>query len=143
MANAVDPWFPLPFQHLSQEVDRLFDEMIHRPWGTSRAVADWNPQLDLYETASAFILEADLPGVRKQDVSVTVEDGDLVLQGRRAATRSRSDGSFHYHERHSGQFVRRLRLPTSVNPEQIRADFRNGVLRVTLPKLPRERNPQR
>jgi len=143
MANTVDPWFPLPFQHLSQEVDRLFDEMIHRPWGTSRAVADWNPQLDLYETASAFILEADLPGVRKQDVSVTVEDGDLVLQGRRAATRSRTDGSFHYHERHSGQFVRRLRLPTSVNPEQIRADFRNGVLRVTLPKLPRERNPQR
>ncbi len=143
MANTVDPWFPLPFQHLSQEVDRLFDEMIHRPWGTSRAVADWNPQLDLYETASAFILEADLPGVRKQDVSVTIEDGDLVLQGRRAATRSRTDGSFHYHERHSGQFVRRLRLPTSVNPEQIRADFRNGVLRVTLPKLPRERNPQR
>lgn len=143
MANTVDPWFPLPFQRLSQEVDRLFDEMIHRPWGTSRAVADWNPQLDLYETASAFILEADLPGVRKQDVSVTVEDGDLVLQGRRAATRSRTDGSFHYHERHSGQFVRRLRLPTSVNPEQIRADFRNGVLRVTLPKLPRERNPQR
>ncbi len=143
MANTVDPWFPLPFQRLSQEVDRLFDEMIHRPWGARRAVADWNPQLDLYETASAFILEADLPGVRKQDVSVTVEDGDLVLQGRRAATRSRTDANFHYHERHSGQFVRRLRLPTSVNPEQIRADFRNGVLRVTLPKLPRERNPQR
>jgi len=143
MANTVDPWFPLPFQHLSQEVDRLFDEMIHRPWGTSRAVADWNPQLDLYETASAFILEADLPGVRKQDVSVTVEDGDLVLQGRRAAERIRTDGNFHYRERHSGQFVRRLRLPTSVNPEQIRADFRNGVLRVTLPRLPRERNPQR
>ena len=143
MANTVDPWFPLPFQRLSQEVDRLFDEMIHRPWGASRVVADWNPQLDLYETASAFILEADLPGVRKQDVSVTIEDGDLVLQGRRAAERSRSDGIFHYRERHSGQFVRRLRLPTSVNPEQIRADFRNGVLRVTLPKLPRERNPQR
>ena len=143
MANPVDPWLLLPFQRLSQEVDRLFDEMIHRPWGASRGVADWNPQLDLYETASAFILEADLPGVRKQDVSVTVEDGDLVLQGRRAATRSRTDGNFHYRERHSGQFMRRVRLPASVNPEQIRADFRNGVLRVTLPKLPRERNPQR
>jgi HSP20 family molecular chaperone IbpA len=83
MANPVDPWLPLPFQRLSQEVDRLFDEMIHRPWGARRGVADWNPQLDLYETASAFILEADLPGVRKQDVSVTVEDGNLVVQGRR------------------------------------------------------------
>jgi HSP20 family protein len=143
MANPVDPWLPLPFQRLSQEVDRLFDEMIHRPWGASRGVADWNPQLDLYETVSAFILEADLPGVRKQDVSVTVEDGNLVVQGRRAAARSRPAGNFHYRERHSGQFVRRLRLPASVNPEQIRADFRNGVLRVTLPKLPRERNPQR
>ncbi len=143
MANTVDPWLSLPFQHLSQEVDRLFDEMIHRPWRARGAVADWNPQLDLYETASAFILEADLPGVRKQDVSVTVENGDLVLQGRRSAVRIRTDGNFHYRERHSGQFVRRLRLPTSVNPEQIRADFRNGVLRVTLPKLPHERNPQR
>lgn len=131
-----ESWLPLPMQQLSQEVDRLFDELIHRRWGGVRSVAEeWTPQLDLYETDSAFILEVDLPGVKKQDVAVEVEDGDLVLQGRRAAERVRTGGSFHYHERRSGQFLRRLRLPASVDREQIRAEFRNGVLRVTLPKM--------
>jgi HSP20 family protein len=141
MANKAESWLPLPFSQLSQEVDRLFDKLIHRPWGA--AVAEWSPQLDLYETESAFILEADLPGVKKQEVSIAVEDGDLVLQGRRLAERARTEGNFHYRERRSGHFVRRLRLPASVDQEQIRADFRNGVLRVTLPKLAQERKPQR
>ena len=70
--------FPM---RLSHEVERLFDEMIHRPWGFSREIRGWNPSVDLYETSDAFIAEADLPGVRKEDVTVQVENGDLVLQG--------------------------------------------------------------
>jgi HSP20 family protein len=143
MANKEDSWLPLPFRQLSQEVDRLFDELIHRPWGAQHTVEEWNPQLDLYETDGAFILEADLPGVKKQDVSVSVEEGVLVLRGRRSAEHLRTEGNFHYHERRSGQFHRRLRLPAFVDQEKIRADFRNGVLRVTLPKLSGERSPQR
>jgi len=130
---------PLPVR-LSQEVDRLFDELIHRPWGFSRtAVGTWNPQIDLYETEAAFILEADLPGVQEQDVSVEVDRGDLVLQGRRSFTRTTTQGNFYHSERRSGNFVRRLRLPASVDQSQIRAEFGQGVLRVTLLKLPRER----
>ena len=130
-----ESWLPLPVQRLSQEVDRLFDELIHRPWGFGRTSAEeWNPQLDLYEDATAFILEADLPGVREQDVSVTIENGDLVLQGKRSFGRVTTAGNFYCRERRSGQFLRRLRLPASVNQEQIRAEFRDGVLRVTLPK---------
>ena len=143
MANKVDPWLPLPFRQWSQEVDRLFDELIHWPWGARPAVAEWTPQLDLYETDSAFIVEADLPGCRKQDVSVAVENGNLVLQGNRSAERARTEGNFHYRERRSGQFIRRLRLPMSVDQDQIRVEFRHGVLRVTLPKLSQERSPQR
>jgi HSP20 family protein len=81
--------------------------------------------------------------VKKPEVSVTVEEGELVLRGRRSAERTGTEGNFHYHERRSGHFVRRLRLPASVDHEQIRADFRNGVLRVTLPKLAPERKPPR
>ncbi len=132
---------PLPVQRLSQEVDRLFDELIHRPWGLGRAsVEEWSPQLDLYETDAAFILEADLPGVKKQEVSVTIENGDLVLQGQRSFERITAEGSFYCRERRAGHFVRRLRLPASLGQAQIRAEFRNGVLRVTLPKLPREKS---
>ncbi len=143
MAKKEEAWLPLPVQQLAQEVDRLFDELIYRPWGVGRTAEAWNPQLDLYETSDAFILEVDLPGVKKQDVSVTVEAGELVLQGKRSAERIRTAGNFHYRERRSGQFLRRLRLPSSVDQERIRADFRQGVLRVTLPKLARERSTQR
>jgi len=129
---------------LAHEVDRLFDELIYRPWGVSRAGdVEWNPQLDLYETDTAFILEADLPGVKEKDVSVAVEDKELVLKGQRVFERVTTDGSFHCSERRAGQFVRRLQLSTSGDPAQIRAEFSDGVLRVTLPKLPHERKVKR
>ena len=131
----------LPFPaSLSQEVDRLFDELIHRPWGSLRTSADdWSPQIDLYETEGAFILEADLPGVQQPDVSVTVEQGSLVLRGKRTFTRAMNQRDFHYSERRSGSFIRRLQLPKSVDQAHIQAEFSEGVLRVTLPKLLQER----
>jgi len=131
----------LPVQRLSQEVDRLFDELIHRPWGLGRTSAEeWSPQLDLYETDTAFILEADLPGVKKQGVSLTIENGELVLQGQRSFERVTAEESFYCRERRAGHFVRHLRLPASVSQAHIRAEFRNGVLRVTLPKLAAEKH---
>ena len=136
-------WPSTPFQQLSQEVDRLFDELIHRPWGVSRTREPaWSPQLDLYEDASGFVLEADLPGVREKDITVTVENGDLILQGQRTFERICEDDHFHCRERQSGVFTRRLRLPVSVDQRQIRAEFRDGVLRVTLPRLKQERTSQ-
>ena len=131
------PWqLPTPFQEATQEVDRLFDELIHQRWGGRRgSLEDWAPQLDLYETKTAFVLEADMPGVDKQHVVVTVENGDLVLTGIRSVTHTRQGSNFFHQERRSGQFERRLQLPASVDPERIRVTFRNGVLRVTLPKM--------
>lgn len=124
--------FPL---HLPREVERLFDEMIHRPWGFCRDVRGWNPSIDFCETEEAFILEADLPGVKAADVKVEVENGDLVLQGRRTLETSHSDGRFHTMERSSGEFVRRIRIANVVDKAAIQAEFHDGVLRVTLPKL--------
>lgn len=135
-----DSVFPLPLQ-LVQEVDRLFDELIHRPWGFARPSADlWNPPVDLYETETAFILEVDLPGIREEDVEVTVDKGDLVLRGTRTVSRTATQGNFHYQERRSGNFTRRLRLPALVDQAHIQAEVKHGVLRVTLPKIQRERN---
>jgi HSP20 family protein len=142
MANK-DPWLPAPFQQLSQEVDRLFDELIYRPWGVSRTQeAAWVPQLDLYEDASGFVLEADVPGVQEKDISVTVENDNLVLQGKRSFERVCNEESFYCRERRSGEFVRQLRLPATVDQAKIRAEFHDGVLRVTLPKVQRERKSQ-
>src|SRR5215204_7476783 len=130
-----EPWRVLPLR-LSQEVDRLFDEIIYRPWGFGRsATEEWTPQLDLYETETALILEADLPGVQEKNVSVEIENDELILAGERTFERVTTSGSFHCSERRAGHFIRRLHLPASVNREEIRAEFINGVLRVTLPRV--------
>ncbi|MBI3796317.1 MAG: Hsp20/alpha crystallin family protein [Deltaproteobacteria bacterium] len=130
-----------PVQRLSQEVDRLFDELIHRPWAAGRtSEEDWSPQLDLYETNTAFILDVDLPGVKKQEVSVAVEKGNLILQGRRSFGRSPAEEHFYCRERRAGHFARHLRLPGSINQDQIHAEFHNGILRVTLPKLAEDKD---
>jgi HSP20 family protein len=142
VAKKDSPESSLPRQ-LSEAVDQLFDQLIHQPWGFHRTEEEgWNPQLDLYQTEDAFILEADLPGVKESDVSITIENGDLVLQGRRAFERVLTEENFHCHERRSGQFIRRLHLPASVDQERIHAKFQEGVLHVTLPKLPQEGTPQ-
>jgi HSP20 family protein len=133
MANK--PTEPISFPlHLSREVERLFDEMIHRPWGFCREIRGWNPSVDLYETDDALILEADLPGVKADDVKVKIENGDLVLQGWRTLEESQRHGQFYTMERSSGHFVRRMKLPESVDKESIQAEFHDGVLRVTIPK---------
>ncbi len=123
--------FPM---HLPREVERLFDEIIHRPWGFCRDIRGWNPSVDLYETAEAYILEADLPGVNRNDVKVEVQDDDLVLQGWRSLEQRDDQGQFRTMERSSGQFLRRMKLPESVEKEAIEAEFHDGVLRVIIPK---------
>ena len=123
--------FPM---HLSSEVERLFDEMIHRPWGFAREIRGWNPSIDLYETRDSFILEADLPGVKAEDVKVEVQNGDLRLEGQRTIEKDQSNGRFHTMERSSGYFVRQIKLPESVDKDAIKAEFKDGVLRVILPK---------
>ena len=133
---AQKPNDPVAFpMSLSHEVERLFDEMIHRPWGFSREIRGWNPSVDLYETPDAIVVEADLPGVRKEDVTVHVENGDLVLQGWRSLEKSHSDGRYHTMERSSGHFMRQMKLPESVEKDAIQAEFTDGVLRVILPKI--------
>ena len=130
---------PISFpMRLSQEVERLFDEMIHKPWGFSREIHSWNPSVDFYETPDAYVLEADLPGVKSEDVTVDVENGDLVLQGRRSLEKTHTDERYYMMERSSGHFSRRMKLPESVQKDAIKAEFRDGVLRVILPKATRK-----
>ena len=124
--------FPM---HLSREVERLFDEMIHRPWGFCRDIRGWNPSVDLYETDEAFILEADLPGVRTEDVKLEIENREIRLRGRRLLEKRHTHGTFHVMERSSGEFIRRMKLPEAFQEDAISVDFADGVLRVTLPKL--------
>jgi HSP20 family protein len=133
MANKQSDLISFPI-HVSNEIERLFDEMIHRPWGFCREIRGWNPSVDLFENTDVFLLEADLPGVKLDDVKVEIEDGDLVLRGWRALEQSHSHGYFHAMERSSGHFMRRMKQPEAVDRTAIKAEFTDGVLRVIIPK---------
>ena len=122
--------FPL---RLSNEVQGLFDEMIHRPWDCNRQLRTWSPSVDLYETQDAFVLEADLPGVKAEAVHIKIDGNDLVLQGHRVM--EHSDSRFHTMERCGGEFMRRMCLPEPVNEEAIQVQLSDGVLRLVMPKV--------
>jgi HSP20 family molecular chaperone IbpA len=133
MSNEED-FFSFPLR-LSNEVQELFDEMIHSPWGCNRQLRTWSPSVDLYETEDAFVLEADLPGVKAEDVHVKIDGNELVLQGQRVMEHSRSDGRFHTMERRAGEFMRRISLPESVDKEAMQVKFNDGVLQLVMPKV--------
>lgn len=126
--------FPL---HVSREVERLFEEMIQRPWDICREINGWDPPMDLYETDDAFILEADLPGITCGDIQLTIQDGHLVLRGSRSVEKRFTGGRFHIMERSAGHFVRVLELPEAVDREAVQSECRDGVLKVVLPKAKR------
>jgi HSP20 family protein len=95
----------------------------------------WVPPIDLHETASEYVLTAELPGLRREDLTIQLQDGRLTLAGSRRDP-SRPCEQYHRVERGHGTFSRTFQLPQPVNVEQITADLSNGVLTVTCPKVP-------
>jgi HSP20 family protein len=125
-----------PFFEVQEEVRRLFQEMIHQPWGgkLQPGGSQWQPSCDIAETAREIIVEIELPGVERKDVHVEVEDSVLRITGERRAAVERRGRQYYRTERSYGRFERHIRLPSSVDQEGIRAQFRAGILTVTLPK---------
>ena len=98
------------------------------------AFADWIPQVDVVETEAEFLLHAELPGVEKQDVKLSIERGVLTLAGQRDQAKEEKGRQYHRVERAYGRFARSYTLPELVDEQKLTAEFRNGVLTVHLPK---------
>jgi HSP20 family protein len=97
-------------------------------------VADWVPPVDISETDEAFHIAAELPEVKKDDVKVILENGVLTLQGERKEEREEKGSKIHRNERSYGRFVRSFTLPDFVDDTRVKAEFKNGVLHLHLPK---------
>lgn len=95
---------------------------------------DWAPAVDIKETKEAFVIEAELPGMKKEDVKVTIQDGVLTIQGERKKEEETGDDKHHRVERVYGSFLRRFTLPENVDEDSIKARFKEGVLSLTLTK---------
>jgi HSP20 family protein len=125
-----------PFFPVQEEVRRLFQELIHQPWGGqgSPEIGNWQPHVDMCETPEAIIVEVELPGVRREDVRIEIEGDVLHITGERRTTAEQQKRNYYRLERRYGRFERQLRLPSTVNREGIRAEFDAGILIITLPK---------
>ena len=127
---------PEPF---STEFDRLFNTLFDRSASEARS---WTPPMDLVEAEDHFLLRADLPGMREEDVNIEVRDNTLRISGERKAEHEQRERGWYRLERQFGKFSRALTLPEGINPDSIEASFDHGVLEVKIPK-PEERKPRR
>ena len=97
-------------------------------------LADWTPAIDVQENEAEYLVKADLPDIKKDDVKITIDDGVLSMEGERKQEKEEQTKKFHKVERVYGKFVRRLALPTDVDQAKVMAEVKDGVLRVHLPK---------
>jgi HSP20 family protein len=124
-------------------MDRLFESFAGNtsPSGIRESV--WTPRVDLLEHENAFVLVADLPGMKEEDIHIAVQDTVLTLEGNRTFEHAENgQGRYQYSERATGTFCRRFQLSAAVNADQITATYKNGVLEVYIPKAP-EAQPKR
>lgn len=130
---ASDLWDPFSnLEDIREEMNRIFDTSLRRR-GSSWDVA-FTPAMDVVEEKDNFLVKVDLPGMTKDDVSVTIHDSYLTIKGERRHEVEKKDANFYHRERVAGQFTRTLELPTRVDAGKVSATFRDGVLHVTLPK---------
>jgi HSP20 family protein len=132
-----------PFKNintLQERINRLFEDAFPRTAGDEEdlSICAWRPPVDIYETDDGVVIQVDLPGVQKQDVSVEVKNNLLTIQGQRIIASAVDDDRYYRRERSCGTFQRSFTLRTAVSPEQIKATFKNGVLTVQIPKSEEE-----
>ena len=134
-------WAPL------RDFDRLFDRYagdvaLGRPTGSGEeasASAVWRPSSSIVEDNKRYTVRMDIPGVKREDVSVAVEGDVLVLKGERRVEKSTDDEKEHHREFYYGDFLRRFSLPENVDPSGIKAECKDGVLTVQIPKAEDEK----
>jgi len=129
------PWRPFEFDRVRREMDRLWDSFLEgRPMRRAEEGGEWLPSLDVSETKNDLVIKAELPGMDAKDIDISLNNGFLTIKGEKKHEKEEKDENYHLNERSYGSFTRSVRLPREVQSDKITASFKNGVLRVTLPK---------
>jgi len=127
-----------PFRNLvtaQKDFDRLFQAAFSPQMGeTELSTRSWAPPVDIYETEDAIVLKAELPGMEANDVEVRVEDNTLYLKGERKFEKEVKEQNYHRVERSYGTFARSFSLPNSISSDKVKAEFKDGLLTLTMPK---------
>lgn len=118
---------------LRSEVDRLFDRFFTEPWGgVFTNGARWMPSIDIAESEGQVIIKAEIPGVAPKDLEISLSGNTLYLRGEKQDEREEKGEQYYHVERSFGAFERALELPPGINPEEVNAEYNNGVVTITL-----------
>jgi len=128
-----------PFREMSslqERMNRLMSDFRTRsPFGEEEmAQGAWIPPVDIYETKESIVLNVELPGVTKDDISLEVKDSTLTIRGEKKLEKDVKEENFHRMERTYGSFTRAFTLPSTVQQDKVKAKFRDGILEIRLPK---------
>ncbi|HZS07922.1 MAG TPA: Hsp20/alpha crystallin family protein [Blastocatellia bacterium] len=123
-----------PFRQFQERFNRMFGEGFRAEGGENWSLATWAPVCDIYETENEIVVKAELPEVKKEEVHVAIENNLLTIRGERKFSEETKKENYHRVERSYGEFIRSFTLPNFVDANKVSAEFKDGMLRVTLPK---------
>ncbi len=127
-----------PFRELDRmrgEMDRLWDTFIEgRPSWRGEEKGEWFPPVDVSETKNDVVVKAELPGIDPKDIDLSLSDGHLLIKGEKKQEKEEKDEDYHFIERSYGSFIRSVHLPKEVKHDKVSASYKDGVLKIVLPK---------
>lgn len=118
---------------LENEINRIFKELIPEEKLETQVVS-WSPRVDIYEKDNNLIIEAEVPGAKKEDIEIKIKDNTVVIKGEVKKEEDKKEENYYRSERFYGKFERVFTLPADVKTEEAKASFENGILKLTIPK---------
>ena len=128
---------------LRRPLNRMFDDFF-LPGTTTEdgsLTRGWNPVVDIYDNEDKIVIKAELPGVNKKDIEIDIKDRVLTLKGERSADKELKEDNYYRREMTYGRFERSFNLPAEVDPDKVKADYKDGILKVEVPK-PEHKKPK-
>jgi HSP20 family protein len=136
MKKELAPWRPFrELERMRREMDRLWESFFEeRPRRKIEELGEWGPSLDLSETKNDLIVRAEVPGIDPKGIDISLSNDVLTIKGEKKQEKEEAEENYHFIERSYGAFSRSIRLPREVQSDKINASYKNGLLKVTLPK---------
>jgi len=119
---------------LRDEIDRLFESPLAELARTSHLLSGWTPVLDVYEDKDNLFVKVELPGMKREEIEVSLHEGSLSISGERKSEQKYQNAEVYRAERFFGRFQRTVTLPTPVAADKVKAQYKDGILSITLPK---------
>ena len=141
MAKELQVWKPFrelapfrEFERMRREMDRLWDSFFERRPAKLEEGGEFLPALDLAETGNELVVKCEVPGLDPKDIDISLSDGMLTIKGEKKQEREEKETDYHLVERSYEAFTRSIQLPKEVQGDKISASYKNGILKITLPK---------